>query len=457
MGISSVGVGSSILTQDILDQLREADEAAQIRPIDFNIALEKDKKAAFSTLDAHMTNLVDSINELKMASLFDDRTTSVTGTSVEVSADPNSDLQEFTLDVTQLATKQIEESGSYTSATDSVASADGTMTLNVGDKSFSIDYTADMTLTDLKNSINDVAGDSVSATIVQISEGDYRLFLNSVDTGSNQDISISDDSGNLSGTQLTDDLTAVQDGVDAEFTFNGQAITRHSNKIDDLITGYDITLKELGKSEVKVEQNREAIMEKIDSFIEKYNAAATELANLTKNSTNADERGIFATESSIKGLQSTLRDMIESVGGGVGNLYEYGFDMDKKGQLSIDKDVFNKKLDENSSNVEAFFSGGDFEKSDGTVVQIDGAFGEMFNIVDSYTGFNGELDNFKGFLDDRLSSLEESKTKAIERLDSKYNTLKKQFIAYDAMIAKLNNASNMFIEMANTQNSTQNQ
>jgi flagellar capping protein FliD len=81
----------------------------------------------------------------------------------------------------------------------------------------------------------------------------------------------------------------------------------------------------------------------------------------------------------------------------------------------------------------------------------------MFDIVDSYTGFNGELDNFKGFLDDRLSSLEESKTKTIERLDSKYETLRKQFIAYDAMIAKLNNASNMFIEMANTQNNTQNQ
>ena len=44
MGISSLGVGSSILTQDILDQLREADESGKITPITLSIANENDKK-----------------------------------------------------------------------------------------------------------------------------------------------------------------------------------------------------------------------------------------------------------------------------------------------------------------------------------------------------------------------------------------------------------------------------
>jgi flagellar hook-associated protein 2 len=450
MGISALGTGSSILTQDLLDQLRDADEAAQITPIEYSLADNKDKAAEFDVIDANMTNLYDAIGELKTPSLFDERTTSVSGSSVEITADANSDLQDFTLDVTQLATKQIEESGSYGDKTSTIASDSGSMTLSVGDQDFTIDYTADTTLEDLKNSINDVAGDAVNATIVQVAEGDYRLFLNSADTGSNQDISFTDDSGNLSGTQLTDDLTAVQLGVDAEFTFNGQEITRSSNEVDDLITGYDITLKELGTSEVSVTQNRENITDKIDSFVEKYNSAMDEIGRATKNSTDSSERGIFSSDSTFKAMERDLRNMLDKVGGGVGTIYDYGFDIDKDGKMSIDKTVFNDKMDENPANVEAFFSGGDFTNADGSVTTVEGAFTEMSDTTYEYTRFNGMLDNYKTYLDENTSSLEESKTRATERLDAKYETLKKQYAAYDSMIASFDNAAAAFTEMQNT-------
>jgi len=447
MGVSALGTGSSILTQDLLDKLKQADETAQIQPLDLEIANQKDKLAEYNVIDANMTNLYDAIGELKTPMLFDERSTSVDGTSVEVSADANSDLQEFTLDVTQLATKEIAETGSYSDLTDSIADDDGTLTLSVGDQDFDIDYTSDMTLEDLKKAINDTAGDAVNATIVKVGESDYRLFLNAVNTGSNQDISITDNDGNLSGTQLTDDLTEVQDGVDAKFTFNGEEITRSSNEVDDLIKGYDITLKELGKSEVKVEQNRDNIMAKIDSFVEKYNATMSELSRATKNSTDSSERGIFSGESSMKSLQASLRAMMDNVGDGVATIYDFGFDISKDGTLSVDKDVLNKKIDENPANVEAFFSGGDYENSDGSTTTITGIFVQMNDNVESYTKFNGMMDNFKNYLDDSLTSLNDRKTKAQERLDAHYETLKQQFTAYDAMIAKFNNSSAAFKQM----------
>ncbi len=449
MGISALGTGSSILTQDLLDKLKEADKAAQVTPIELEIANEKDKKAEYDVIDANMTNLSDAIIALKTPALFDERTTSVSGTSVEVTASANSDLQDFTLDVTQLATKQIEESGSFGATTDTIATAAGNINLNIDGVDFTIDYDATTTLDDLKKSINDVAGDKVSATIVQVASGDYRLFLNSVDTGSTQDITLTDNSGNLSGTQLTADMTAVQTGVDAEFTFNGQAITRTSNNITDLITGYDITLKELGTSQVSVTQNRDNIFEKIDGFIEKYNATISELSRATKNSTDAEERGIFSGESTMKSMQSALRSMLDNAGSEVGNLYEYGFDVDKDGRLSIDKTTFNAKMDENPANVEVFFSGGDFTNADGSTTAVNGAFNDIFTLVDEYTKFNGMLDQYKSYLDDGVSSLEDRKLSATERLDAKYEILQRQFAAFDAMIAKLNNASSMFTDMQN--------
>jgi len=457
MGISSLGVGSGILTQDILDQLRKADEASIIRPITFDIANEKDKKSELDVIDASMKNLSDSIDELKNATLFDARSTTVEGTSIEISADANSDIQEFTLDVSQLATKEIAESGKFGDKTDTIADDDGSITISVGDKDYDIDYNDSMTLDDLKKAINNIAGESVTATIAQIGDGDYRLFLTSANTGSNQDISIKDNDGHLSGTQLTDDLSTVQDGDDAKFKFNGEDVTRHDNKFDDLIAGYNITLKETGLSTVNVAQNRDEIMKRVDSFVEKYNAAIDELSKATKSSTDPQERGIFSSSSTIKGMKSTIEDMISAVGGGVGTLYDFGFDVDRDGKMSIDKTVLNEKLDDNAKNVEAFFSGGEYEKADGSTETLKGAFNEIADIFGEYAGYNGNLDQFQESINERISTLEEAQEDATKRLDDRYEILKKKYAAYDLMISKLNNASNMFVQMVNTQYSSQNQ
>lgn len=449
MGISSLGVGSSILTQDVLDQLRAADEAGQITPIELNLANEDDKKNALALVDTYMTNLVDSVTEIASQSLYDERQTEVFGTSVEVMASANTDLQDFTLNVTTLATKQIEESGSFTSDSELIANSAGSMNLNIDGVDFTLEYDATTTLTDMKNLINDVAGDKIDATIVQISSGDFRLFVSSVDTGTTQNITMTDNSAQLKDSSLTTGMIDIQSGIDAQFTFNGQAITRTSNNIDDLITGLDIELKEIGVSVVSVTQNRESILEKFDNFVEHYNAAINELDKVTKSSIDSDTRGIFSSESMIKSMKRDIENMIASVGGGVGSLLDYGFNVDKDGIMTLDKGVLEDKLDEDSQNVQIFFAGGDFDNGDSTTTTVDGAFMEMSTIVEGYTKYNATLDLFKNLITEKISSLEDRKETAIERLDAKYEILARQFAAYDLVISKLNSASSMFVSIAN--------
>jgi len=456
MGISSLGVGSSILTQGVLDQLRAADEAQFIRPVDLSITNENDKKKALAIIDATMTNLMDSIDALKTPILYDGRTTSVIGTSAAVTAAPNSDIQDFTLDVVNLATKQIEQSGTFSELEAASVGSGGQIKLSIDGQDFLIDYTATTSLTELKDLINSVAGNKVDATVVQISSGQFSLFVSSADTGSTQDITISDVVGTLDARLTADfNLPAVQTGVDANFKFNGQVITRTSNNITDLIAGLDITLKEVGISTVSVAQNRDDIMSKIDSFVEKYNSAIAELNRMTKSSTESDERGIFSSESTIKSMKRALQDMMYSVGGGVGYLSDYGFDVNKDGVMSIDKDIFNAKMDENPNNVEAFFAGGTFTNPDSTTTVLLGAFNEIATEVEKYTAYKATLDKFKDSIVDRIGVLEERKTSTMERLDARYEILKKQFAAYDLMIAKLNTASSMFVQMANAQYAAQ--
>jgi len=455
MGISSLGVGSGILTQDVLDQLRAADEAQRIRPITLNLALENDKVDSLKVIDATMTNFRDSINELKGATLFDGRKTTVTGTSVEVSATANSDIQDFTLNVTQLAKKQIEQSGAFSTDADLVASGmvgTGTMTLNVGTGTpVTISYDGTTTLKDLKNLINKNAGDQVDATILQISPTESRLVISAVGTGASNDISFTDNSAGLD-TKLTTGLSAIQTGLDNQFTFNGQAITRSSNEITDLVSGYTINIKELGSSDVSVTQDREAITTKIDSFVEKYNATIVELGKQTLPSTDSDVRGIFSGDSSIKNMKRAIEDMISAASAGGVSMEDYGFSVDRDGKMSIDKDVFNTKLDENPTNVEAFFSGGDFTKTDSSVVSLSGAFVGFYDIMNGYTKTTGGLDQVKSSLDEGISALEERKTSATERLDAKYAIMKKQYTAYNSLINKFNSASSVFTQLISAQN-----
>jgi flagellar hook-associated protein 2 len=463
MGISSLGVGSSILTQDVLDQLREADEAGQIEPITLDIANENDKKDAMDVIDASMTNFIDIINDVKSQSLYDERVTEVSGTAAEVIAAANTDIQDFTLSVNVLATKQIEQSGAFASEDILVATAAGTMELNVDGEAFSIAYDTTTTLKDLKALINEEAGDKVDATIVQINSGEFRLFISSVDTGTNQDITLADTSGFLSddggttagGVNLTTAMTAIQSGVDAEFTFNGQAISRSSNRVEDLISGLDITLKETGTSVVSVSQNRDNIMTKLDSFVEKYNSSIAELDRMTKPSADSD-KGIFSSESTIKNMKRAIESMFGSVGGGVGRMADFGFDVDRDGRMTLDKDVLNSTMDDNSKNIEAFFSGGTFTNSDASTTEVDGVFTEMSAIVEGYTEYNATLNQFSTSIVDRISDLEDRKITATERLDARYEILKKQFAAYDLMINKYNSASSMFSEIVAADNNNNN-
>ncbi len=457
MGISSLGAGSGILTQDILDQLKKTDEAQRIRPIDLNLANEKDKQDALKLIDASMTNFVDSINSIRVASLWDERKAEVSsGSSVEVSAIAKTDIQDFTLNVTSLATKQIEQSGAFSAKTDAIDASAGSFDIQVGTgTAISIDYDAGASLVDMKNLINKEAGDLVNATIVQVNTGEYRLFLSSNETGDQTDTNIS-----VSGVGLDTKLTAnfendaIQSGTDAVFTFNGQVINRSDNKVDDLITGLSITLKQTGVSNVSISQDRTSILDKFDSFVEKYNSAITELDKMTKASVDSADRGIFSSDSSIKNMKKAIQDMIQSVGGGVGIMVDYGFNVDKDGKMTLDKTLIEKTMDENPRNLQAFFSGGDFTKADGSTVELKGAFSDMSTKIESFTKTNKMLDQVKEALSQNISTLEDRKSSATERLEAKYEILKKQFAAYDLIINRFKSSSSMFAQMANAQQSS---
>lgn len=463
MGISSLGVGSSILTQDVLDQLREADEAKFVTPLDNRLKSESDKSAAYEIVDALMDNVYGSLKSLTEYGVFESRSSSVSNEDrVGIKVAESSDVQDFTLNVTTLATKEITQSGQFGSADSAVASASGTMVLTVGSDDFSIDYEADTTLTELKELINKNASDGVSASIVQVNSSDFRLVLSANESGTGQSISIAGASlvdelkPDVDSEDAIDGMTSVQSAVDAEFTYNGISITRTSNTIDDLLSGVTVTLKDTGITDVSVQQNTDHIAEKFTNFIDKYNSAMFQLNTDTKSSTDEDERGVFSSESTIKSMKSAMSIMLKNVGESVGEISDYGILTDDDGRLSLDTDLLNTALASDATSAQAFFVGGTFTSSDGSTTELSGVFVELEEEVAKYAKRGSILDEYKESITTRLDSLTEQKEKAIARLDSSYAIQAKRFAAYDAVISKFNTASSMFTDMIDAQVAAQN-
>jgi flagellar hook-associated protein 2 len=460
MGISSLGAGSSILTQDVLDQLRAADEAKFVAPLDARLKTEKDKSAAFDVVDAYMDNVYESLKSLTEYGIFESRTASSSNENIaDVVAKDSSDVQDFSLEVTDLATKEITQSGSYATKDTSIATGAGKLELTVGSETFTISYDADTSIDDLKNLINKSAGDSVNATVVQVADGDFRLLLSAVNTGTGQEIAIADvvGAGEKLGEQLvpdtgtTDGMTNVQTAIDASFKFNGVDITRSSNSIDDLLAGVTITLKDAGTTNVSVKQNTEHINERITNFVDKYNSAMLQLNTDTKSSQEVSERGIFSSDSTMKGMKASLVNMLSVVGGSAGKIEEFGLELDADGRLSLDSEKFGAKLAADPTSVQAFFVGGSFTKEDGSVIKVEGAFTEMESEVAKYSKYNNTLDQFKDSIKTRYDSITEQKEKAVERLNASYAIQAKKFAAYDLIISKFNTASDMFTQMINAE------
>ena len=445
--ISSLGVGSGILTQDVLDQLRKVDEASFLTPLQTKISSASSQVKAMAQISTWMSDLATAAYDLQSYSLYTERTATVTGSGVSVSAAANTDLQSFSLEVVTLATKEVMESGSFASKTTAdIASGTGTMNLNIDGTDYTINYDATTTLDSLKNTINTIAGDKVGASIVQLASGDFRLFLSSKETGTGQAITLTDTSGLLNGTQLTTGMTSIQSGTDASFKFNGVTVTRSSNVITDLVAGATITLETAGgTANVDITQNRDVILEKLKLFVEKFNAAAGGVAKMTHSSAEANERGIFNSDSTVKGMLRDLQEMMIGTAGS--SIANYGLELDKNGVLSLDEDAFAAQMDANASNVQAFFAGGTYLNADNSTTTLTGFFKTFQTGVEDYSKFNGLLDSYETALQQKKTRLEESLEKATERLDKRYETMAKQFAAYDAIISRISQQSSYLTQM----------
>lgn len=402
---AQLNIASSILTQDVIDGLKKADESVQIKPLTLKIDKNTKKQADITALTTLVSTLKTSYADVANETAMLKRTVTAAGSgSVTASVEAGVAEQTVRLSVSQLAQVDSYQSKGFKSRSDTLTgiSGDQNLTLSVGDKSVDIKVGASTTLEDIINQINDGAGDVLKASIVNTGgENGYKMILQSKESGEKNQIKfsvkgdkaalqgaqdvleklgfktnqtpITDDKGNTTGYNLTIDTNntsaggkQLQKAQDAKFNFNGIDITRSSNSVDDLIVGVTFNLNNvdeknsttgaLKESVITIGKDTDAVVKSLKSMVTAYNDLISNISTATSYDRENGVAGTLNGMSEITGIKRKLQNLFESSNSDGKSLQNFGFSFTEKGVLSVDESKLKDTISKDYEGFKSFFT-----------------------------------------------------------------------------------------------------
>ncbi|PMR69398.1 flagellar filament capping protein FliD [Halomonas heilongjiangensis] len=451
--ISSLGIGSGLDLNGLLDQLRDA-ERGKLEPLKLQKASQQARLSAYGTLSGALSAFQSAAAKLNDAQLYRSVSSNVTGSSVEAAAGAQAVPGRYDVSVAQLARSQSIATGGF--AEDATFGGDMGIVVGTGDRQETLAFSvaAGSSLAEVRDAINAQQG-GVTASIVNDGDPDapFRLVLSSSETGTDaaiQSVSLSGDAGfdfALDGGDGSPagSMTQTVEARNALLTVNGIAITSQKNQVEDAIQGVTLNIAEEGESTVKVELNNREMREAVTHFVKAYNDLQRTTGELTRFNAETGAAGELLGDSALRSIESRLRGVLT---GGVGEgefrmLSDIGIALQRGGTLELDEKRLDEVIVNDRQALTAFFAGED---------KAGGLAGRLDQTLDEILKDRGLLDNAKRGLETRLGSLDERYArmeKSIEATISRYRT---QFGQLDAMIASMNQTSDYLTQQFDMMN-----
>ncbi|WP_046077941.1 flagellar filament capping protein FliD [Halomonas sp. HG01] len=438
--ISSLGIGSGMDLNGLLDQLESA-EREQLAPLETQKASYQAEISAYGKLESALSSFQDAAAKLNDDSLYRSLSSAVTGDSATATATSEAQAGTYDVSVTNLARSQSIATAGFAEG----ETFGGEMTLNVGGEAlpaFTIE--AGSSLEDVRDTIN--AQDAgVSASIVNDGSGTpYRLVLSSDETGTDAAIQSIQFDGNAG---LTFDKAKAEDPANnpgyagmaqtvaaenAELTVNGIGITSQSNTVEGAIQGVTLEVAEEGDSTVKVELNNRALREAVTGFVDAYNDYRSTADELTSFDQESGAAGELLGDSTMRSVESRVRGALSGGTPGGGMLSDIGIGLELDGTLSLDDEALDDVILNDRQALSEFFAG--TEDGDGMSDVLETTLGNLLDDGGSLDNATSGLESSIERLDERYASMEGSIANTISRYRSQFSQL-------DGMIANMNQTS----------------
>jgi flagellar hook-associated protein 2 len=385
------------------------------------------EQEAFAGLSTRLSTLQDALADISDSSSFVSYTaTSSSASVVSAEAADGAAAGSYTVQVTQLATRETEVSQGFASKDTAGVLGEGTFSLTYGGTTTDIAVDTSMSLEDLVTAINEQV-DGVSAYLMNTGDATnpFRLVVAGQDTGA--DNAISFDASTLTGTQPT--FTEVSTAEDASAVINGVTVYDSDNELDDIIPGMSFSISAVGSSTVQVEADTETMSTRLAAVATAYNDVRSFINTKSAFDADLEIKGPFVSDSLVAGIENKLSSIITasfSGFGGIESLSQLGFSTQQDGSLEFDSEVFNEIYASSPDDVLNMLTN-----------DTTGFAAKMDTLISSLTEEDGTVDTRGESLEDAIETMEERISEFEENATAYEERLKKQFTSMELALAQI--------------------
>lgn len=445
--VSNVGLGSGLDITSLVTQLVDAERGPAQAALNRREAKTKAQISAVGQVKSAFAQLQTAMAKLKTGAAFEGRSVTSADTdkfSARITAGQKPAISSYQVEIESLAQSQKLSSAPTAAAEASTELGTGTLKFTVGDATFDVVVTDDNNhIYGLASAINAAgASKGVQASVVRGDAG-YSLSLSATRSGEDGAIEVAQTAGGTSLTAFTFDadtpitggMTEATEAKDAVFFVDGIRRTSSSNVVTDAINGVELTLKEAEtgvSTRLTVGEDSSGASAAVQGFVTAYNGVLSTLAAVSAYDPNAKTAQALNGDAFVRAAGAQLRGFIGgAIAAAASSGVNLGFDTEVDGKLKFEAAEFSNALAANPIAIKSLFSGEDAVLTRDLNVYVNG-------LLDAD---DGQLTQRSSSLDSTLKLVTSDRDKLERRLVGIEERYRKQFIALDSLLGKLNSTS----------------
>jgi len=443
--ISNIGLGSGLDISSMVRQLVDAERAGPSLVLNRREAKAKSQISAVGQVKSAFDQLQTAVNRLKNGNLFDARRVeSKEKDFLDATVAPGKTpaTGRYQIEIESLAAPQKLQSAASAVAEAGTHVGEGTLRFTVGSASFDVVLgPGSNTIYNLASAINTAAGGKLQAAVVRGDDG-FILSLTSGKNGSEGAISVAQTAGGSSLQAFTFDPDGIDPAAMSETTPPSDAVvyidgvkrTSSSNTLGDAIDGVNLTLKqaEVGKTfDLVISEDSTPARQAIEGMVTAYNNTLKVLRDVSAYNPDTNVGAPLNGDTLVRGATTQLRNLVSSAFGAAaqGNI-KLGIDSSVDGSLTFKTADFLQSLDAAPDALKGIFAGEDSVLTGG-----------IASYLASVLGTEGSLTRRSDGLDAIIKSTARDREVLDRRMLGVEERYRKQFIALDGLLGKLNNTS----------------
>ncbi|WP_061709557.1 flagellar filament capping protein FliD [Pseudenterobacter timonensis] len=465
--ISTLGVGSGLALGDILDSLTAA-QKQQLTPISNQQSSYTAKLSAYGTLKSALETFQTANTALNKADLFTATSTTSSSTAFSATTSGNAITGKYTISISQLAQAQTLTTG--TTQKDSkatIATSDSKITIQQGGdkKPVTIDISAaNSSLNGIRDAINK-ADAGVTASIINVGNGEYRLSITSKETGAANamTISVSGDTVLQSfmgyNGKKDDNSNGMIESVTAQnamLKVNNVDIENSSNTISDALENITLNLNDVttGNQTLTITSDPSKAKKAITDWVDAYNSLQDTFSSLTKYvavdagaDAQSSSNGALLGDTTLRTIQTQLKSILSNTASSssIKTLAQVGITSDPStGKLKVDDTKLTNGLKDSSAGIKELLVGDGKNTGMTTTIATD---------LTSWLSSTGIIQAAKDGVSKTLNNLTEQYNATSARIDSMVARYKEQFTQLDVMMNSLNSTSSYLTQQFENTNS----